>query len=375
MSRKVLHLPKWFPNKFDNQNGIFVDKHIRSVKEEYEQIVLSIFKDPSLKKGVQVNESKTSGITYVEVSFKPFGSKLIDVLFHGYLGLVYGYRYSKQVSIIHTHVMGRNVFIGWVISQLRHLKRIHTEHWSLFINPNQWEEKPFFYKWTTQFLLGQMQHILSVSEPLNKKLKAINPSIQSEVIGNVISKNPYSHIDKHEVFTFIHISDLRDDIKNITGVIQAFIQFEKEHKSPVQLLFIGDGPDRSKLESLADSHPAIAFLGRRSNDEVYQAMNQAHCLVLNSRLETFGMVVLEAFSCGIPVICAKNGVTEYFVDKSTGLVIEQENQTELVNAMKSMVLNRDHYLPSVLKEKAKPYSEVVIGNKIKCIYKTQINEK
>lgn len=375
MRKRILHLPKWFPNKFDNQNGIFIDKHICSVNENYEQIVLSIFKDPDLKKRIQVVEETRHNITYVEVSFKPVDFKLMDVCLHGLFGLIYAFKYAKGVSIIHTHVMGRNVGIGWVVSSIKSIKRIHTEHWSLFINPGQWKSKSKLYKTITRFLLGQMNHVLTVSEPLNKKLLEINPTIQSEVIGNVISINPYKNLEKNQTFTFIHVSDLRDDIKNISGVIDAFIHFESQSESPVQFILIGDGEDRQKLETHAKGHASILFQGRQTNQEVYRAMNRAHCLILNSRIETFGMVILEAFSCGIPAICAKNGVTEYFVDNQSGLVIEQEQTNQLVNAMKTIQLNYNTYQASTIKEKAKPFSEVVIGNKIKRIYKTHLNEK
>lgn len=375
MKQCILHLPKWFPNKFDNQNGIFIDKHICSVQDDYDQIVLSIYQDNSLSKNTQVQIEIKGSITYVKISFKPLGTPVLNVLRYGYLGMKFGLKYAKDTTLIHTHVMGRNVFMGWLIAKVKSLKHIHTEHWSLFLNTKQWNSKSWIYKRITRFLLGQIQTVLTVSEPLNKRLIEINPQINSEVVGNVISNNPYTGIEKHPIFTFIHISDLRDDIKNISGVIESFIKFQKQSHLPVQLNIIGDGEDRLKLEKKANNHVDIHFLGRQDNLQVYKNMNKSHVLILNSRMETFGMVVLEAFSCGIPVICAKNGVTEYFVDQSTGLIIEQYNNNALGAAMESMLINYEQYLPSVLKAKAKPFTEVVIGNKIKRIYKKYLHEE
>ena len=374
MSKTILHLPKWFPNKFDSQNGIFVKKHICSVQDAYNQKVLYIFKDSGLPERVWVEETKEGNVTYYRVSFKSFGSTLPDVLMHGYLGVTYGLKYSKGVDLIHTHIMGRNVTIGWILSAIRSVKLVHTEHWSLFINPKQWKAKSGLYKRMTKFLFRKTAQVFAVSEPLNKQLKAIYPKLNSEIVGNVISENPYTSIEKHSTFTFVHISDLRDDIKNISGVIEAFKIFKTETHSSAQLHIVGDGEDRAMLEAKAKGIPDIQFLGRQSNSEVYKTLNASHCLLLNSKRETFGMVILEAFSCGLPVVCAKNGMSEYFVDQASGYTVDQNDTAGFANALKNIETNYDSYSSERLKEKAKPFSEVVIGNKIKRVYKQFIHE-
>ncbi len=374
MKHKVLHLPKWFPNKFDLQNGIFVEKQICAVSDDYEQRVLSVFKDPDLASRVHVCQTTEANVTYCEISFKPFGNKILDVFMHGYLGLIYTFKYAKDVTLIHTHIMGRNVFIGWLVSLLKPVKLVHTEHWSLFINPEQWKSKSRIYKQCTVFLLKRIHKVLAVSEPLNKKLQQIYPKLNAEVIGNVISENPFSSIQKKHAFTFIHVSDLRDDIKNISGVIEAFSQFKKNTSSHAELCIVGDGEDREKLRQKAKGIPGIYFLGRQTNMEVYKSLNASHCLLLNSKRETFGMVILEAFSCGLPVICTKNGMSEYFVDQNSGYIIDQDNTDEFAKALEKMKTMYAQFTPEHLKEKAKPFSKVVIGDKIKHVYKQLINE-
>lgn len=374
MRQKVLHLPKWFPNKFDLQNGIFVKKQICAVSDDYDQTILSIFKDPELTRRIDVCQTAEQNIIYCDVSFKPFGNKFLDVFMHGYLGLKYGLKYSKNVQLIHTHIMGRNVCMGWMLSVLRSVKLVHTEHWSLFINPPQWKAKSRLYKSVTKFLLKQTHQVIAVSEPLNKKLQHIYPKLKSEVIGNVISENPFASIQKKHPFTFIHVSDLRDDIKNISGVIEAFSRFKTKTLSHAELCIVGDGEDREKLQQKAKGIPGIYFLGRQTNMEVYKSLNASHCLLLNSKMETFGMVILEAFSCGLPVICAKNGMSEYFVDQNSGYIIDQDNTDELAKALEKMKTNYSQFTSERLKEKAKPFSALVIGNKIKRVYKKQINE-
>lgn len=61
---------------------------------------------------------------------------------------------------------------------------------------------------------------------------------------------------------------------------------------------IGDGPD---LETLKDEYPDAHFLGYRFGDELARLLSAADVFVFPSRTDTFGLVMLEALACGVPV--------------------------------------------------------------------------
>jgi glycosyltransferase involved in cell wall biosynthesis len=61
---------------------------------------------------------------------------------------------------------------------------------------------------------------------------------------------------------------------------------------------IGDGPMRSALEK---RYPQARFLGARGHDKLAQYYNCADVLVFPSLTDTFGLVMLEAMACGVPV--------------------------------------------------------------------------
>jgi glycosyltransferase involved in cell wall biosynthesis len=88
-------------------------------------------------------------------------------------------------------------------------------------------------------------------------------------------------------------------------------------KLPGTKLVIGDGPDRRKLES---RHPEAVFLGYKTGKELVAWMSGADVLVMPSRTETLGLVILEALALGIPVAAhdvtgprdiIENGVTGF----------------------------------------------------------------
>ena len=68
---------------------------------------------------------------------------------------------------------------------------------------------------------------------------------------------------------------------------------------PGAKLVIGDGPDRERLEKKYRNE--ALFVGYRRGQELVQYLSAADVCVFPSRTETFGLVVLEALACGLPV--------------------------------------------------------------------------
>jgi len=61
---------------------------------------------------------------------------------------------------------------------------------------------------------------------------------------------------------------------------------------------IGDGPDRARL---AAAHPRARFLGTRTGAELAALYGAGDVFVFPSLTDTFGIVLLEAMACGLPV--------------------------------------------------------------------------
>ena len=76
--------------------------------------------------------------------------------------------------------------------------------------------------------------------------------------------------------------------------IDAFI----EARLPGSKVVVGDGPERERLER---AHPEILFAGYRFGDDLAAHYSAADLFVFPSRTDTFGIVMLEANACGLPV--------------------------------------------------------------------------
>lgn len=87
--------------------------------------------------------------------------------------------------------------------------------------------------------------------------------------------------------------------KRVDLMVRAFA-----HLPQRRLLIAGDGPERKRLEAIAT--PNVSFVGWVSDDEVKSLMRGARGFVQASR-EDFGISVVEAQGCGIPVIAFGEG--------------------------------------------------------------------
>ena len=111
------------------------------------------------------------------------------------------------------------------------------------------------------------------------------------------------------------------------------------------LTLIGDGPDRSHLQKIANMcgiPDAVLFAGYLSRQEVIESFGNFTALVFPSFHDSGGMVVLEAFTRGLPVVCLDLGGPGVMVNSSCGIVISTAHADEdqvvrgIANAMISL---------------------------------------
>ncbi len=93
----------------------------------------------------------------------------------------------------------------------------------------------------------------------------------------------------------------------------------------------GKGP----MQSMVDNTPGLRYQGFHEASELHQRMRKAAYLVMPSTgMESFGLVAIEAFSCGTPVIASRHGgLREIVVQGKTGLLIPPGDAQALSNAI------------------------------------------
>ncbi|MDE7119675.1 MAG: glycosyltransferase family 4 protein [Muribaculaceae bacterium] len=108
----------------------------------------------------------------------------------------------------------------------------------------------------------------------------------------------------------VQLGRLFADIKGQDLLIEALGILKKRGYCGVKADFIGDGPDRGRLEKLAAEccvADDVRFLGPMSREATYAALGGYDLMVHPSRVEGFGLAIIEGMAAGLPVITADAG--------------------------------------------------------------------
>ncbi|MEM9410147.1 MAG: glycosyltransferase [Planctomycetota bacterium] len=99
-----------------------------------------------------------------------------------------------------------------------------------------------------------------------------------------------------------------------------------------KLVLIGDGPEMSKIQSLAG--PNVEVLGYQNDEVLREHMKNAKAFVF-AAVEDFGIMPVEAQACGTPVIgLNRGGVAETVIPMQTGVLFSEQTSESIVEAIR-----------------------------------------
>lgn len=205
---------------------------------------------------------------------------------------------------------------------------------------------------------GKAASVTCVSLPFKKLLDkrlGCRFEVFHNIVDNIFFEKP---IIKKPIgyFRFLNVA-LMDEKKNQAMVLRAFCAFSKKFKNQKYLLtFIGSGPLEQRLKNLAKElgiDRQVEFLGRLPREAVRDEMMKSHCFVLSSIFETFGVVLIEALACGIPLIATKCGGPEDIVNGGNGILIDVGSEDQLAAAMEKIVKDYTNYRAEKLRDEAR----------------------
>ncbi len=164
----------------------------------------------------------------------------------------------------------------------------------------------------------------------------------------------------------VHISNFRK-VKRLEDVIKSFALIRKELSS--KLLLIGNGPELTTACELVrelDIEEDVLFLGKQEN--VGELFSICDLKLLLSEKESFGLVLLEAMACGVPVIGTNiGGIPEVIVDGETGYMVELGDPESV--AQKALALLQDEEKLMTFRENSvRHVKENFLSDKIVSIY-------
>ena len=231
--------------------------------------------------------------------------------------LFYFIHWYFKPDVIHSH----DLMLGGILKILTKKKRVFTLH-----GPGRDTSGMKDYD-----LLVAISNSVKEDVESRSKLKCevVLNGIKTDAVRQRIDWNIESD------FRIVLVKRLNHELKGQDILIRAANKLvHKNNKQNFKFFFIGEGPSREYLEKMVEKKHLkehVFIEGNWPRDKVYQKLADFHLFVHPSRIEGFGLSIVEAISAKIPVISSDVGGPAEILDESTGFLFESENSDELVN--------------------------------------------
>lgn len=215
-------------------------------------------------------------------------------------------------------------------------------------------------------VLSQYDSVVFVSKALEEKFRrfyalsntcTICNSVDLSRI-NALALNDEIERKKNDKIEFISIGRLSFE-KGFDRLVRSFSHLSDDEKRKCHLIIVGDGDEFYRLKCQIQQSQlcdVITLVGRRHNP--YSLLGRSDVLLSPSRYEGFGLVILEAFALGVPVVATKTvGAIEILDSGKYGILLEN-NENSFDNIISEIINNHyviDKYKP-LLKERVQSYS-------------------
>ena len=200
-------------------------------------------------------------------------------------------------------------------------------------------KKMIYVKLIESYLVKHAKHVHLIGESEITGTQEIFGVVPYQLIPNgqdsIAESSLPNSKNGNSIPVFGFIGRLDSHTKGLDTLLKGFaVMLHKANKTS-ELWLIGDGPDKAKLEKLAQNlHIAkhMKFLGAQYEAEKDELLNQLDFLCLVSRNEGLPGVVLEAASAGIPAIVSRETNLESYIIKNNAGFVTKDNTTEGVTA-------------------------------------------
>jgi len=364
----LLVVPDLFPKFEGDVQGIFILDYLKSVKAYCSTHVL--FMRLSGKKGLHTEISNDATIHRYCVSSKKIPSFLKPFAYITWF--IKGYQLGKKFTdtdIIHAHGSILSGTLSWLLAKKLRVPFIITEHQGPF---SMTSDSFWKLRWT-RFIMQRANAVLTVSNHLKEEILTAN--IHPKKI--VVTHNPVD-TDLFQLKTntattnnILFVGRL-DEFKGALRCVKAFHKITAQYPL-YTFTIVGDGEDMLPIKSYIESNPSlkskIYLKGSMSKAAIAAEMQVADFFIFPSRHESFGLVIAEAMSCGLPVIAGNQTAPKEYVTKDCGILIPPDDIDAMATAMQQILNNDSAYQANAIRQHiVSNFSFAVFGKRLQTIY-------
>jgi glycosyltransferase involved in cell wall biosynthesis len=379
----VLWLASGCPNRTNITNGDFIERHAKAVAPFVDTLtIIAVIKDDAMAYNtVEIEEKKQDNITtyivyYGRSKWSGAVEKLLSV--RRYISL-----HEKLVEtiikdkgkpqLVHVNVAMKAGLVAKKLKKQYNIPYIITEHWTGYYKkakPNIFDMGDYFFR-LTRSVLKNASLLLTVSEALGKAINKDIVKISYKVLPNVVDTTLFYPEQKQEkpLLQLIHISSMEHQ-KNVEAIIKALAIWKKQGGVFMMNMY---GPVKMNLQEMVKEYELVnevLFQGEVLQHELAPAVRKADALVLYSRYETFGCVLIEANACGVPVIVSDLQVFHEFITENVnGVFVQGDNPAVLSEALHLFAKSKNNFDKKQIAAAAKErFCYEKVGQQIKDVY-------
>lgn len=195
----------------------------------------------------------------------------------------------------------------------------------------------------------KMDSLVLVSDSLRnyykKQMKELNYKCKCVFIPNMLDDipNKVSSLDEKR---FVSVGRLSKE-KGYTDLVEVFKRFkDRNPKEKWHLDIIGDGSEKNKIVDLIYRYDLVSDVtvhGYLKKKEINKILDKSSIYLMTSYTESFGIVLIEAFSFGIPAIAftSAEGANDLITNDFNGYLIENRDFDKMVEKMELLVNDKN----------------------------------
>jgi glycosyltransferase involved in cell wall biosynthesis len=193
----------------------------------------------------------------------------------------------------------------------------------------------WFMKMVSRTIIKNADSAIALTKNMKMVLQAIYHR-DIAVVPNGIDINDYrDRPDEQECETpekrILFVGRL-NPVKGVHYLLRA-MKIVREVLPEAKLIIVGEGEERKNLECLTNDlglNECVDFVGRTPHEKIPDYLYQADIFVLPSLSEGFGIVILEAMACGLPIVATRvGGVPDIVEDGVNGYLVESGDFQEM----------------------------------------------
>ena len=370
--KHIVFLARWYPHRYDPMLGLFVQRHAEAAAQYDDISVIYVHADDQIQQKFDIVDETVNNVRTIRVYYRKSWSKIIS-LFRFFKANNKALKLLPKPDIIHVHILTRLGLVALRQKRLHGTPYIITEHWSRYLPGNDFNG--LLRKKLTKTVVRHASAVTTVTDILAKAMQSHGLRNENySIVPNVVDINAFKPQPHHnEVLKIIHVSCFENKSKNITGLIDA-LQILEERDIKFQFTFIGDGIDFAMIKDYVKKlqhQENIRFTGILEGQDYVGELSSGDFLVLSSNYETQGVVLLEAFACGMPVVSTNVGGIPEIVNENNGILVPPHDPTKLADAMQTMLQTYQNYDANTLRDSViKKFSNETVGKLLNSLYKT-----